>query len=257
MSNKSKHIAIANWKMNLVRSEAEELVKGIIESLDDNDLKNACVIIAPPFTSLQSVSDLIKATPIELSAQNVYLEESGAYTGEVSADMLVDVGCRWVIIGHSERRHILGETNQMINSKILLSLKKGLKVIFCIGERLEEKNEGRTLDVINEQIDIGLKNVSAEQLDDILFAYEPVWAIGTGVNAEPEDAESVHKSIKDHVSVMFNCNKEKIRVMYGGSVKSGNINSLISEPNIDGVLVGGASLEKDSFVKIIKSSGVE
>ncbi|NIT13445.1 MAG: triose-phosphate isomerase, partial [Candidatus Dadabacteria bacterium] len=162
----------------------------------------------------------------------------------------------WVIIGHSERRNILGETNSMINDKILFSLKKGLRVIFCIGERIEEKTRGRTLSVIKKQIEIGLNGVKTAQLDNLIFAYEPVWAIGSGITAEPQDADSVHLSIKQFVSDRFNCNTEKIRVMYGGSVKSGNIDSLIKEPNIDGVLVGGASLDKESLIRIIRSSGV-
>ena len=252
----AKNIVAANWKMNLLRAEAKKLASQIVNNVSASDLKNIDVILAPTFTCLESLAEIIKNSGIELSAQDVFWEESGAYTGEISADMLLDLGCKWVIVGHSERRYVLGETNSMINDKILFSLKKGLKVIFCIGERIEEKNQGKTLSVIKKQLEIGLNGVNSELLDNIVFAYEPVWAIGTGITAEPHQADSVHLSIKEFISERFNCHISKIRVMYGGSVNSGNIDSLISEPYIDGALVGGASLDKKSFIEIIKSSGV-
>jgi triosephosphate isomerase len=252
----AKRIVIANWKMNLLRGEAKELANHIVNNTSASDLESVNVILAPTFTSLEAVGEIIEDSAIELCAQNVFWEQSGAYTGEISADMLLDLGCRWVIIGHSERRYVLGETNSMINDKILFSLKKGLKVIFCIGERIEEKNQGKTLSVIKKQVEIGLNGVNNQLFDDIIFAYEPVWAIGTGITAEPQQASSVHLSIKEFIAERFNCHISKIRVMYGGSVNSGNIDCLISQPNIDGVLVGGASLNKKSFLEIIKSSGV-
>ncbi len=241
--------------MNLLRAEAEELANHIAGSITASDLKNVDVVLAPAYTCLEPVGEIIKGSGMQLCAQNVFWEDAGAYTGEISADMLLDLGCSWVIVGHSERRHILGETNSMINDKILFSLKKGLKVVFCIGERIEEKTRGRTLSVIKKQLEIGLNGVEANKLDNMIFAYEPVWAIGSGIPAEPEQAGLVHLTIKEFVSDRFDCILPKIRVLYGGSVKSGNINSLISQPNIDGVLVGGASLDKQSFIEIIKSSG--
>ncbi len=249
-----KKTVIANWKMNLLQDEARELVNHIVSNVSQSALKKVDVILAPPYTCLQPVGQILEGSGIELCAQNVFWEDAGAYTGEISADMLMELGCKWVIIGHSERRNILGETNSMINDKIIFSLKKGLKVIFCIGERIEEKTRGRTLSVIKKQLEIGLNGVDAGHLDDIIFAYEPVWAIGSGITAEPEQADIVHLTIKEFVSDRFDCILPKIQVLYGGSVKSGNINSLISQPNIDGVLVGGASLDKDSFIEIIKSS---
>ena len=252
----AKRIVIANWKMNLLRDEAKELSNHIVNNIAVSDLKSVDVILAPTFTCLEPVGEITNNSGIELCAQNVFWEQSGAYTGEISADMLLDLGCSWVIIGHSERRYILGETNSMINDKIVFSLKKGLKVVFCIGERIEEKNQGKTLNVIKKQVEIGLNGVNNKLFDNIIFAYEPVWAIGTGITAEPEQASSVHSSIKEFISERFNCHISKIRVLYGGSVNSGNIDSLISQPNIDGVLVGGASLDKKSFLEIIKSSGV-
>jgi len=251
-----KKFVVANWKMNLIRSQAEKLAKEITGYLSDLGTKNSPgVIIAPAFTLLESVFSVIKGTDIELCAQNVFWETSGAYTGEVSAEMLMDNGCSWAIIGHSERRYILGETDFMINHKVKHALNKGLKVILCMGERLEERESENTIEVINNQITKDLEGVSSNDLENILVAYEPVWAIGTGINALPADADAVHLQIKNIISRLLNCHISIIRVLYGGSVNKDNISDLIAQPNIDGVLVGGASLDSGSFKEIIKSSG--
>jgi len=251
-----KSIVAANWKMNLIKSEASKLASDLLTEVSNlNIYEKIELIIAPTFTSLQAVHNVIKNTQTELCAQNVFWMESGAYTGEISPGMLVDSGCKWVIIGHSERRYILNETDKMINKKVKLSLNCGLKLILCVGERKEDKELGNTLDVVDHQLTNALEDVDPFSIDNIVIAYEPVWAIGTGMHAKPEDAEDVHKNIKKIVAKLMDCNNEKVRVMYGGSVNTGNIKSLVSQPNIDGVLVGGASLDKDSFIEIIKLSG--
>jgi len=239
-----------------MRSEAVQLASDLVKGADTLGIYDKIdLIIAPTFTSLDAVQGVIGNTKAELCAQNVFWMESGAYTGEISPAMLMDTGCRWVIIGHSERRHIMQETDKMINMKLKLSLNKGLKVILCVGETKDEKENGKTLNVINNQLLTALDEVDPAEIDNLVIAYEPVWAIGTGLHAKPEDAETVHKKIKDIVNSLLHCNNEKIRVMYGGSVNTGNIESLVSQSNIDGVLVGGASLDKDAFMQIIRISG--
>ncbi len=251
-----KKVVAANWKMNLLRSEASGLAGEIIKGLPGPKIYNKVdLIIAPTFTSLNAVQSIIKETGVQLCAQNVFWKESGAYTGEISAGMLIDCGCKWVIIGHSERRHILKETDEMVSLKVKSGLNGGLKVILCVGELKDERENGKTMEVISNQLVKGLGGLDSACIDSLVIAYEPVWAIGTGLNAEPEDAEAVHRNIKEVVSGLLDCKIEKIRVMYGGSVNTGNIKSLVSQPNVDGVLVGGASLNKDSFLEIIRVSG--
>ena len=251
-----KTIVAANWKMNLLRAEAVQLASDLVNGADALGVYDRVdLIIAPTFTSLDAVNVVIGNTKAELCAQNVFWMESGAYTGEISPSMLIDTGCKWVIIGHSERRHIMHETDTMINMKVRLSIEKGLKVILCVGETRDQKEMGKTIEVINNQLLKALDGVNTDVIDKLVIAYEPVWAIGTGLNAKPEDAENVHKKIKDIIRSLLNCNDEKIRVMYGGSVNTGNIKSLVSQSNIDGVLVGGASLDTEAFIQIIKISG--
>ena len=240
-----------NWKMNTTLREGVELVMGLRELVKGVDAVE--ILIAPPFTHLHHLSHLIADSPIKLAAQNVFWEKRGAFTGEVSPDMLKDVGCRYVIIGHSERRQYFHETDETVNKKCLLSVKDGLKPIVCVGESLEEMEAGKTLSWVNAQVRKALEGVNGGSLKEIAIAYEPVWAIGTGMNASPDDAEEVHSAIRELLFEMFDAEFVKdVRIIYGGSVKPGNIDALMAQPNIDGALVGGASLKAADFARIIK-----
>lgn len=248
-----KMVIAGNWKMHNDLNETVNLISGIKNLLEESELK-CDVIIAPPFTSLETASTLVKDSPIKLSAQNMHFEDKGAFTGEISNSMLKSVGCEYVILGHSERRSIFGESNEIINKKIVKALSVGLKPIFCVGETLEERENNVTEKVIEEQIRKGLENVSETDLSNVIVAYEPVWAIGTGKVASPEQAQDVHKFIRDLISKMYNSNiAENLTIQYGGSVKPDNAAGLLSKPDIDGALVGGACLVAESFVGIIKS----
>jgi triosephosphate isomerase len=248
-----KKVIAGNWKMNKDLHQSQNLVSEIINGLG-KDTK-AEVIVCPPFTSLSEVSSLLKGTQIKLGAQNMYYEESGAYTGEVSADMLKSVGCEYVILGHSERRVIFNEPDELINKKIKAALAKGLKPIFCIGELLEQRENGETMQVVSRQVEKGLEGVSAEQMKNLIIAYEPVWAIGTGKTATPQQAQEVHSFIRELVAKKFNASvSENLIIQYGGSVKPDNANQLLSQKDIDGALVGGACLKADSFLGIIASA---
>jgi triosephosphate isomerase len=248
-----KKVIAGNWKMNNDISESQNLVSGIISGLG-NDTKCE-VIVCPPFTSLSEVSTLIKNTPVKLGAQNMHYEDSGAFTGEISNSMLKSVGCEYVIIGHSERRTIFGENDKMINKKINKALESGLKVIFCIGESLEQREEGNTNEVVKKQIVNGLINVTSDDLTNIIVAYEPIWAIGTGKTASPEQAQEVHFFIRGQIEKIYSKESaENLQIQYGGSVKPENAATLLSQPDIDGALVGGACLKADSFLSIIASA---
>jgi triosephosphate isomerase len=215
---------------------------------------NCDVIICPPFTSLSEANSLIRNTFIKLGAQNMHFEESGAFTGEISASMLKSVGCEYVILGHSERRTIFGEKDDLINKKIKKALQSGLKPIFCVGETLEERERNITSNVIENQITNGLRDISSDDLKKIIIAYEPVWAIGTGKTATPQQAEEVHEFIRNLIKKNFSDqSSENIIIQYGGSVKADNAAELLSQKDIDGALVGGACLKADSFIAIIKA----
>jgi triosephosphate isomerase len=247
-----KKVIAGNWKMNKDLHQSQKLVSEIINGLG-KDTK-ADVIVCPPFTSLSEVDSLLKGTQIKLGAQNMYYEESGAYTGEVSADMLKSVGCEYVILGHSERRVIFNEPDELINKKIKAALAKGLKPIFCIGELLEQRENGETMQVVSRQVEKGLEGVSPEQMKNIIIAYEPVWAIGTGKTATPQQAQEVHSFIRELVAKKFSASvAENLIIQYGGSVKPDNAGELLSQKDIDGALVGGACLKADSFLGIIAS----
>jgi len=210
------------------------------------------VIIAPPFTHLSAISEEIKGTPIQLAAQNMHAKDSGAYTGEISAPMLQKLGCRFVIIGHSERRQYFGETDASVNEKTAAALAGKLTPIVCVGETLEEREEGRTLKVIAMQLSGALKGLTAEGWKDIIVAYEPVWAIGTGKAASSDQAQEVHRFIRSELERSLGKDiAEKTRILYGGSVKPDSICGLMDQPDIDGALVGGASLKADDFVKLV------
>ena len=248
-----KKVIAGNWKMNNDLSQSQNLVSNILNGLQSKP--NCEVIVCPPFTSLSEVSNLVRNTRVELGAQNMHNEDSGAFTGEISASMLKSVGCEFVILGHSERRTIFGETDEIINKKILKALDAGLKPIFCVGELLEQREAGTTKEVVNKQIESGLKNVDPQKINEITIAYEPVWAIGTGKTATSAQAQEVHEFIRRLVADLFSAEAaDKIIIQYGGSVKPENSGELLSQKDIDGALVGGACLKADSFLSIIASA---
>jgi triosephosphate isomerase len=239
-----------NWKMHLTRKEAKDLASSIKKGLDP-DLKHE-VLLAPTFTNLEVVKNAIENSGILLSAQNMCWEEKGAFTGEVSPIQLKDIGCDYVIIGHSERRKIFGETDEILNKKIKSALKNSLKIIFCIGETLEERENQQTYRILQTQLQNGLKEISKDEISKIVIAYEPVWAIGTGKTATPDQAEDAHIFVRKEMERLYDKNtSDNIRILYGGSVKAENIDELMSRPNIDGALVGGESLKADKFLRVI------
>lgn len=247
-------VIAGNWKMNNDINESKDLISKLLLGLKNSD--STCeVVICPPFTSLVDTSIMIKGSKIKLGAQNLHQEENGAFTGEISAKMLVGVGCEFVIIGHSERRTIFMERDELHNSKIRRAIKNNLKPIFCVGELLEEREKNTTEQVIEVQLLKGLENFSEEDLKKMIIAYEPVWAIGTGKTASPQQAEEVHHFIRKLIGTRFSKEfAENLRILYGGSVKPDNSKELLSQNNIDGALVGGACLNADSFLSIIKSA---
>lgn len=247
-------IVAGNWKMNNDLTASISLISEIKNSLIGKNYKTK-IIICPPFTSLETANALLKGTSISLGAQNMYYEESGAYTGEISAKMLISVGCEFVIIGHSERRTIFKESDETINLKLKAALANNLKPIFCIGETLEERESNKTFDVIRRQLIAGLKELGESEIQSIIIAYEPVWAIGTGKNATPDQAQEVHKFIRDLLQKEYSTYlADNTVIQYGGSVKPENAAELMSQPDIDGALVGGACLKSDSFIKIVESA---
>ncbi|MBI5827700.1 MAG: triose-phosphate isomerase [Deltaproteobacteria bacterium] len=240
-----------NWKMNTTVHQGAELVIRLRELLKGIDTVD--VVLAPPFTSIHHLSHLVADSPIKLAGQNFFWEKSGAYTGEVSAEMLLSAGCQYVIIGHSERRTHFKESDEEVNRKTLAALKSGLRPIICVGESLEERERGKTVKRVSSQLQNALSGVAGSAIREVTVAYEPVWAIGTGRNATPEQAEEVHNSLRDLLYEMYGPDAVKdVRIIYGGSVKPDNIDSLMAQPNIDGALVGGASLKAEDFARIVK-----
>jgi triosephosphate isomerase len=240
-----------NWKMYKTPQEAADTAKQLVEQV--REVADVDIMIAPPFTALESVSRVIKNSPVALGAQNLYWEDEGAYTGEISAPMLKSAGCQYAIIGHSERRQYFGETDKTVNQKIQAAIQVGLKPVFCIGETEQEREAEQTLSVLDKQVRKGLERLLPEQLDTLIIAYEPVWAIGTGKTATEDQAQEVHQFIRSLIEKSFGNDLSKsIRILYGGSVKPDNILNLMAMPDIDGALVGGASLSADSFSRIIK-----
>ena len=239
-----------NWKMTQNRASAVALASGIAKAAEAVD--NVDMAVCPPSCYLDAVSQVIAGSKVRLGAQNMYFEKDGAFTGELSAAMLRDLGCTYVILGHSERRHILGETDALINKKVLAAMAADLIPILCVGELLSEREAGQTLSVIQSQFDGSLANVSADQMKTIIIAYEPVWAIGTGKVATPQQAEDVHLALRKMVAARYNGSiAESVRMQYGGSVKPDNAAELLGQPDIDGALVGGASLKVDQFLGIV------
>ena len=244
-----KTLIAANWKMNKGIKEAVSFVRDF-KNLVKN-VKNVEIVICPPFTLLNEIYELIKVTNIDLGAQNMHFEEKGAYTGEISPLMLKDAGCEYVILGHSERRQHFNETDDLINKKVKAALKNKLKPILCIGETLQQRNNNKTTEIIENQLMNCLNGINENEIKNIVIAYEPVWAIGTGKNAAPEQAEEVHKFIRSLLSKKYNKKiSDNVRVIYGGSVKPENIKDLMKMKNINGALVGGASLDPKSFAEI-------
>ncbi|MDD5745892.1 MAG: triose-phosphate isomerase [Candidatus Omnitrophica bacterium] len=248
-----KKIIAGNWKMNKTITEALDLVRALTLGL--KDVKDVDIVVCPVFTALHSVHQAIDGSNIMLGAQNLFWEEKGAFTGEISAPMLKDTHCEYVIIGHSERRTIFKETNEQVNRKIKAALKAGLLPIVCVGERLEERENNRTFDVIKDHVHGALEGLSADNLANIIIAYEPVWAIGTGRTATPAQAQEVHAFIRGLIRDAFGADAgQRLRIQYGGSVTPENIASLSAQPDIDGALVGGASLKAESFIQLVKLS---
>ena len=236
--------------MHTTINEGVKLVMGLREYL--KGVVDAEVVIAPPFTSIYHLSHLLADCPIRLAAQDMSWEKSGAFTGEVSGTMLKSVGCEYVILGHSERRALFGETDTNVNKKTTAAIRDSLRPIVCVGETDEEREAGRTLSVVKRQVTDALEGLGPGMMKDLTVAYEPVWAIGTGKTATPEEAEEVHASIRELLFELFEMDSVKdVRIIYGGSVKPGNIDSLMAQPNINGALVGGASLSAVDFARIV------
>jgi len=240
-----------NWKMNKTVGEAIDLIREL--KRDISGVKEVEVAVAPPFTALHAVHKALEGSLIRLAAQNLYWEEKGAFTGEISPLMLKEVGCQYVIIGHSERRQFFEESDETVNRRIKATLAHGLRVIFCIGETLKEREEGKTFAIIERQMEGGLKGLDDKEFKNMTIAYEPVWAIGTGKTATPEQAEEVHRFIREKAKNLYSRDvSEETRIQYGGSVTPENIKRLMDQPDIDGALVGGASLKAESFSKIVR-----
>ena len=239
-----------NWKMHKTRGEAKELAAELVKEVGSAERS---VMIAPPFTALSDVAAVVKDSPIKLGAQNMAPEEEGAHTGEVSVLMLKDCGVQVVILGHSERRHVYGESDELINAKVKLALRHNMEVILCIGETLEERDAGKVEEVVRSQLSRGLEGVDEEALKLITIAYEPVWAIGTGKTATPEDADALHSFVREELATLYSRSAaDNMVIQYGGSVKPKNIDDLMAKENIDGALVGGASLKAETFLPIVK-----
>ncbi len=249
-----KKIVAANWKMNMTQAEAAAFVETFLREIGDSS--GVEIVIVPPFTSLAKVSEALHNTPnVKLGAQNMYWEKSGAFTGEISAAMLRDLFVRYVVLGHSERRQLLGETDEIVNRKVRAAQEAGLRPIVCIGESLEQRERGEVEKVLDSQLRGSLADLSARDLRETVIAYEPVWAIGTGKTASTEQAQEAHAFVRRTLAqIADESTAEKISIQYGGSVKPENARSLMTQPDIDGALVGGASLDPRSFAQIVQAA---
>ena len=248
-----KYLIAGNWKMNTTASESEDLIAEINSLVGQQTQVQVC--ICPPFTSLQKSSGLVEQTEVLLGAQNMSAEPSGAFTGEISAEMLRDLYVNFVILGHSERRQYFGETNESINLKVLAAVQNNLKPIYCIGETLEERESDKTLEVVKTQVQDGLANFPLSEVENLVLAYEPVWAIGTGKTATDEMAQEVHAYVRGLLVDLFgDAAGSGVRILYGGSMKPENASGLLSQPDVDGGLIGGASLNAKSFCAIVDSA---
>jgi triosephosphate isomerase len=250
MNSRTPLIA-GNWKMYKTTLEAVKTAQRLVELVADS--ADVDIMIAPVFTALDPVSQVVSNSRVALGAQNLYWEKEGAYTGEISADMLLSAGCQYVIIGHSERRQYFGETDETVNKKIRAALDTALIPVLCVGETEEEREAGQTFSVLDKQVKIGLNEYFAKDLGTLVIAYEPVWAIGTGKTATKEQAQETHEYIRSLMNQTFDkALAQSVRILYGGSVKPANVSELMAMPDIDGALVGGASLDAESFSKIVK-----
>jgi triosephosphate isomerase len=247
-----KKFVAGNWKMYTTLAGAQKLAQEVVDGLGSE--QRVTVAVCPPFPYLAQVGKVLQGSRVGLGAQNMYPEKEGAFTGEVSPTMLLDVGCKYVIIGHSERRHKLGESDAFLNQKVKAGLAAGLDVIFCVGETLEEREANQTDSVLDRQVSQGLAGVATEALARLVIAYEPVWAIGTGRNATPQQAQDAHAFIRRRVGQIFGeKTAQSLPIQYGGSVKPENAASLLGQSDVDGALVGGASLKADQFLAIVRA----
>jgi triosephosphate isomerase len=256
MTTNRKYLIAGNWKMNKTSDEAVELVREIVQNVGQQ--MDVEVVVCPPFTALSSVAPVLEGSNVKMGAQNMHPASSGAFTGEISAEMIRSHFASYVILGHSERRSLFGETDAFINEKVQAAITNQLKPILCVGETLGERESEQTLEVIKTQLDGGLDSVKTEDTSSLVIAYEPVWAIGTGKVATPEQAQAVHAFIRTWLEARFNASvAKKTRILYGGSMKPGNAPELLSQDDIDGGLIGGAALEANSFVGLVKAAAAQ
>ena len=249
-----RFLIAGNWKMNTTRQSGVALASELaaVAAKEESGVE---VLVCPPYPYLIPIAEKIAGSAVQLGSQDSYFEASGAFTGEIAVEMLKDCGCRYVILGHSERRHVMGETDEIINRKTRAAISGGLQVVLCVGELLSERQAGQTEEVLDRQMLSGLTGVSEAEAANVVIAYEPVWAIGTGVTATPEQAESAHEHLRNWLATRYTpALSERVRILYGGSVKADNAESLLSLPNVDGALVGGASLKSSTFVPIIDAA---
>jgi triosephosphate isomerase (TIM) len=250
-----KSFIAGNWKMNTDVHSSVKLAEGIVSGCKDIAGSKVDVAVCPPFVYLQQVGKALQSSHIALGSQDIYFEQKGAFTGEISAAMLKDVGCAYALCGHSERRHVIGETDELINKKVHAAILGGLLPILCVGELLDERKANKTDEVVTRQMKKGLAGLIAEKMSAVTIAYEPVWAIGTGLTATPQQAQEAHALIRKLVAQMYDRKiADAIRIQYGGSVKPDNAGELMSQEDVDGLLVGGASLKTEDFVAIVKAS---
>lgn len=249
-----RFLVAGNWKMNTNKASGEALAAALAQNSPSSE-DGVEVLVCPPFPYLTAIADKTSGSGVQVGAQDVYFEASGAFTGEVAVDMLKDVGCSHAIIGHSERRHVMGETDEVINKKVKAALAGGLTAVLCVGELLSEREAGQMESVLDTQMAGGLADISEADAKNVVIAYEPVWAIGTGVTASPEQAESAHEHLRKWVADRYTAAfSEQIQILYGGSVKPDNAEVLMGQPNVDGALVGGASLKPELFIPIIDAA---
>jgi len=250
-----KPFVAGNWKMNTNSSSSVELAERIASGTMEAASGSVTVAVCPPFVYLKSVAQALSASSVGVGAQDVYYESKGAFTGEISPSMLKDIGCTYCLCGHSERRHVIGETDELINKKVTAAIADGLLPILCVGELLAEREASQTNEVVTRHVKNGLAGLSAEKVSAVTIAYEPVWAIGTGLTATPQQAQEVHDFIRKLLAQMYDDQlAEEIRILYGGSAKPNNAADLMGQPDIDGLLVGGASLKADDFLAIIQAA---
>ena len=250
-----KPFMAGNWKMNTDSHTSVSLAEKIASGTMDMARQSVTVAVCPPFVYLQSVIKAVSSSSVAVGAQDIYFEQKGAFTGEISAEMLKDIGCTYSLCGHSERRHVIGETDELINKKVAAAINGGLLPILCVGELLAEREASQTNQVVSRQLEKGLAGLGAEKVSAVTIAYEPVWAIGTGLTATPEQAQEVHAFIRDLLGQMYDSQlAEEIRIQYGGSVKPDNAAELMAQEDVDGLLVGGASLKADDFLAIIQAA---